>query len=1118
MMTRKNLQFRKHPDCFFFRKNVSHGIIYCLFRNRTQTRLYSIRLIAPAGYELFIDIMKDLSAMTSHSPNKKNNRHSSASGHHIYPLILIFFFLSGITGLMYEILWTRMIETIIGNAPYAVSIVLTVFMGGLGLGSWLAGRIIDRDSSPDRLLRIYGLLELTVGAWGIILPVLLLLFRPLYSLLYNTFFHQFTLYNLLTFTGCATLLIVPSTCMGATLPVLSRFYVTSQSVIGSRLGRLYGINTIGAAIGSFLCGFWIIGALGVYETLALAIVMNSLLGLACILLSRTQGLKTTAGQHTLSENAPDNEKQYPITGMDTAVLAIFAVSGFCSMTYEVIWTKLLGLIVGPTTYSFTIVITVFILGLALGSMFFGWLVDRMRMSLHLLVGTQIAAAFCAVAVSQVLGSTQLFFAKLIYVFQGNFVLLTVMKTMMLFIIMLPVTFLLGATFPLVGKIYVRSIAHLGRSIGFAYSINTIGAVLGSFSAGFILIPLLGKEHSLALAAVVQLLTAFGTTVLIMFATQRDKKIVTAFAIITILTIVMIARYPRWDRYMLSIGKYHRVDSAEFNVLGWLDVLLNRTGGYKDNTRDELVYFGDGVGGFTVVTHDTDVFGKDKYCLFNSGKADASLRSDDMFTQTLLAHFPLIFHPNPESVMVLGLASGITAGETLNYPVKKLDVIDINKQVVKASDYFIPWNNNVLRDPRTELIIQDGRAHIQLTDRTYDVIISEPSNPWMAGLASLFTKEFFSAVDSHLNDGGIFCQWVHTYQIDWENFSMIGRTFASVFPKGALITFNPGNNGLDYLLIGLKGNRTLDPSIALNNYQYASKSHNMVLADSRIFTALIFAENLTDIFGPGTLNTQNHPLLEFNAPKQISIINDPDISENLFTRRKISPQIFRQLQQLGTDVDLQIDLTAYLLGFCLEKGNIVAIDKATPKQSERYKALMMDYCSRNLVQDFSFIAGDSIRTACIDHQIASLTAQATSSPHPADIYLHIGVVSEIKNDIPAALAFFNRAIQADPENTVPYYNIGYIYEREGNYDQAFRFYQEALAKYPYYKEAHNNIAILYDRMNQPDEAIRHLREALRADPSWSYAHKNLGILLNKSGRTEEGQYHLQKASELEKKSQ
>jgi len=431
-----------------------------------------------------------------------------------------------------------------------------------------------------------------------------------------------------------------------------------------------------------------------------------------ILVSYRIILKTGSYQ-ILNETAVISREKIP-SETDTSIfskkefvyaLFIFSISGFCAMAYEVTWVKLLGLIVGPTTYSFTIVLVAFISGLGLGSIFFGRMADKPGNTFFLLLLTQIVAALTALVLSQVMGNSQIFFAKLIHNFKDNFALLSFLKALVLFCFMFVPTFCFGATFPLVGKICTRSLSRTGKSIGYAYSVNTIGAVLGSFCAGFLFIPFIGKENTITLLAVVQLLTAFLAGFHV-FKKHTFKWL--ALAIPVIVGLILTCYYPHWNRKMLSEGKYQRFAKIEKTNLSWWDSLISGTEIFEKFVNYEVVYFGDGIGGFTTVNkYPPNVFNETVYALLNSGKADASSAKNDMFTQTLLAHFPMLFHKNPENVLVLGLASGITSGEILHYPVKNLDTIEINKQVVKASDFFIPWNNKVLNHSRTNLILQDG---------------------------------------------------------------------------------------------------------------------------------------------------------------------------------------------------------------------------------------------------------------------------------------------------------------------------------------------------------------------------------------------------------------------------
>ncbi|MBP2680516.1 MAG: hypothetical protein H6Q78_379, partial [Candidatus Krumholzibacteriota bacterium] len=360
------------------------------------------------------------SARPENRPEGRSAPQARSTG--FFALVLACFFVSGLTGLVYEILWTRMLVKIIGSSPFAVAIVLTVFMAGLGLGSYVAGRTIDRIAEPRKLIRIYGLLELSIGCYGLVLPLLLFAFKPLYAVVYNKLFAHFLAYNLLTFIGCVVLLIVPVTCMGATLPILARFFVTNLSRVGTHVGRLYGLNTVGAAAGSLLCGFWLIDLLGVWGTLLLAVLLNGLIGATCLISSARLPRRAASPQAGgPADERPDAHRDTaPDRSFGSYALVIFAVSGFCAMAYEVIWIRLLGLVVGPTTYSFTIVLVTFITGLALGAMFFGWLGDRMKSPIVLLLSTQTAAGLCALFFSQIAGNSQIFFAKLIFQFKDNF--------------------------------------------------------------------------------------------------------------------------------------------------------------------------------------------------------------------------------------------------------------------------------------------------------------------------------------------------------------------------------------------------------------------------------------------------------------------------------------------------------------------------------------------------------------------------------------------------------------------------------------------------------------------------------------------------------------------------
>ncbi len=1069
----------------------------------------------------------------------------------LYTIILCCFFVSGLTGLVYQILWTRMIIKIIGSAPFAISIVLTVFMGGLGLGSYLTGRIIDQVREPLKLVAIYGLLEIGIGLYGLVLPLLLWLFRPVYAVLYNHLFQHFFTYHFLTFLGCLVLLLLPVTLMGATLPVLSRFFVTSLNRIGTHVGRLYGFNTIGAALGSLLCGFWLIQYCGITGALFSAVVGNILIGIVCLLAARrwSRRLLPTGTVNREKPLAPEiKEVMNQSRGPVWHALIIFAISGFCAMAYEVIWVKLLGLLVGPTTYSFTIVLVTFITGLALGSIFFGWLVDRVNRPTILLLSTQLLSALFALWVSQLIGDGQIFFSKLIQHFQDDFTRLICVQSSVLFVFMFLPTFCLGATFPLVGKIFTRSLQKTGRSIGYAYSVNTIGAVLGSFCAGFLFIPLAGKELSIRLITGFQIIaTLIIWTILLIKAGKKRLALVPVATLAGSILFFALLQYPHWNRLMLARGKYHRFEQLKKHKIGWTKALFDGMEIYAKDNESELAYYADGIDGFTsVLKTKPDVFGQVHYSLLNSGKADASSQKADMAIQTITAHFPMLFHPHPETVLVLGFASGITAGEVLHYPIQRLDTVEINRQVVAASDFFRPWNNGVRTDHRSELIIQDGRAHLTLTDRKYDVIISEPSNPWMAGLATLFTAEFMNLAKDRLNAGGIFVQWIHSYQMNWSTFSMVGRTFSTVFPNGLLVSANSLNPlcGPDFLLIGFQNDSTLDLETARKNLPYAQKSTNMSLLNPELFFNLVVSEKLGALFGPGPINTDNHPYLEYEAPKLMHyMVSSKEIMQKIAASRWLSEPIGAVIEKNRTDLDHLIDWEVFRLAFRQHEAGSLDLSQATDSQRERYHQLLTNYCAITPIYDFSFIHDAQFRQDSIHAHLDGLNQLAEAATDKTEHFYYMGWVCN-NNKLPYSAAhFFLKALtykpadaksndalkklclsqDADilyhllakevlqhPDNPSLYYQTGILSQRQGRMDAAGELFQKSASMAPEFILPLNELVFLAIEKGDYADAISIYQKMISIKPQQANLYYNVACLFSKRNMPQESLEWLKKA--------
>jgi spermidine synthase len=1061
--------------------------------------------------------------------------------------------MSGTAGLVYEVLWVRMIDKIIGSAPYAVAAVLTVFMGGLALGSFFVGRLIDRLENRSVLLAVYGALELVIGVYALVLPFVINAVTPLYTMIYDRLYDVPLVYQAATFLGCTALLIIPTTLMGGTLPVLCRYYVRELDHIGRRTGVLYGLNTIGAALGTLLCGFVLIPRLGLSATLYSAAAVNITAGTLCLLASRLKGDRQKQ-EVTACKPMPDEQKQNLMASPSSQnqvvwALVLFAVSGFCSMACQVFWSRLIGLLIGPTNYSFTLVVATFIVGLAAGSVVFGRLSDRITRIFHLLVITQIGAALFSLMTSQILGNSQFFFAKLIHVFHGQFVTLLWVQSLVLFALMAIPTFFLGAAFPLVNRIFAKSMPMVGRAIGTAYAVNTIGAILGSFTAGFILIPLAGKQQGLAFVFFVQFTAA--VMALTAVGLKRTRP-VARFSMATILVLfgVFIAiHFPSWNQTLLSRGWYRDFETLTSRMIqtSWLNAFFAGPDLLaKQREGIDVVFQGEGVGGFTTVERETTSVGAVEYAMFNSGKADASSHGDRS-TQTLSGHIPMLFHPHAKKVMVLGLASGMTPGEVLHYPVERLDILEINDQVVAACrKYFGPYNNRCLEDPRTRLIVQDGRNHLALTGERYDAIISEPSNPWMAGLANLYTRDFFLLVKNRLTGQGLFAQWIQSYEMDWDTFALLGRTFTSVFPGGVMIKIGP----VDYMLLARADDKTLDWNIAQSNIVHAQKSKNAAFADAGFLAHLVVTEDLNVLFGNGPIHTDNMPHLEFSAPRHL-FDGHLDIERKAAAMRRLSQGTLSVLES-HSRTESMLDLMAFSASVNAPLFSVLDFKKLSGDQKNRYLAVTRDFCGRESVPTYAIFHDRETKEACADIQIDRIrgcmakhgarkqTVIARDHYNLALALIASGRGDEAKKELEATLRLdsmhfdgvfasgllhaesgqwldasscFQKAVGLSPGSAQAHRYLGMAEARQGLWNSALTSLSRALALNPDDVAALNERGAIFLRLNMADEAIRDFTQALILNPQDAESHNSMAMALSKKGNLVQAAAHLNEALKI-----
>ena len=790
------------------------------------------------------------------------------------PLFVLLYAASGTAALIYEVTWTRLLTLDMGHTVAAISIVLAAFMGGLSAGAWLGGR-----TGALRLHRlvVYAALELLIALFAIALPAGLHGLAPVMAWAYmdGDAPLRFTLARAALSLG---LIAVPAAAMGATFPIAASWFAERPAITSSSAGTarastpaaiLYAANTAGAAAGAMAAGFWLIPAVGLRATTWMGVGLNVMAALgASWIVRRDLAAAPLAGHDAVRDagsKASIRRPRQPSPAMPDAQPALAsaaaALAGFTALVSEVAFTRLLALIIGPTTYAFATMAASFITGIALGSAAGDRLARRVpRPALWLGVTLLFAAASGSLAAAYAAGRLPLVVAAEVAAADATFQGVVIRQAADVAMLMLPMTLAFGIAFPLALALASSGTASVGRDAARVYVANTIGAVAGALGAGFVLIPRFGLQGTLAGTGSVAVLgaTAVAAAALAPRRTRWRPQLAAAVIVASALCAALIAT-PRWDRNLLSSGAYKYAPYIHADNAADVDAML-RAG--------RLEYYKEGAAATVSVRR---LLGR--LSLAIDGKIDAS-NSGDMLTQRMLGVLPVLLHPDPQDLCVIGLGSGVTLASAMATGlVSHADAVEISPEVVEASAFFSKENGDILRAPGVRLVLGDGRSHLQLTKRHYDVIVSEPSNPWMAGVASLFTREFFAAARTKLKRDGVICQWAHTYDMSDRDLRSIVHTFATVFPESTMWRVGDG----DLLLIGTTG-KDIEARLANMADRCRRASIAEVLRDVGIEPAAapfqllsMFAGGPAALarYGSGaSVQTDDRTALEFTAPASI----------------------------------------------------------------------------------------------------------------------------------------------------------------------------------------------------------------------------------------------------------
>ena len=760
------------------------------------------------------------------------------------------FFLSGVAGLVYQVAWGKALGLIFGYTTYAIATVLAVFMAGLACGSAFFGRWIKTRAQP---ILIYSKIEILVGVAGALSLAGLAGVRWIYLGTYAHLGEMGALLLAIRFLGAAVVLFVPTFLMGGTLPILVQGVTWNRAELGERVSQLYWVNTLGAVVGTLLCGFVLLPALGLRLTVGVGVALNVIAGLIA-----ERVAKAFDGPPEEKEAKKTKARQIaaalPVGVSRGFLLILFGVVGATAFAYEIAWTRLLSIEIGSSTYAFTVILAAFLAGGVIGSIAFQVLFARRKqVGVGTFSRTQTWIGGAAVASLILFRWIPSVIPVLLRATHQSFGGLVLAQIVTSGLTVLPMAAVFGFNFPAVLVLLHGEKEEEGGGtatvIGKAYAANTMGAIAGSLITGFVLVPWLGSFRVIAMMATVNLLLA--VTLEWSSLSRRVPAVAANLAGCALALVVGILPYfNNPARLSLSATLYGNTFQGHLT----LDEIA---------ATNDVVYSAEGVNDSIAVIR------SDNYVALRvNGKVDAS--TGDARTQLLLGHLGAALSRSPKRVMIVGFGSGMTIAAVARYPdVERIDCVEIEPAVVRASPYLESLNRGVLGDPRVNVIFDDARNFLLTTREQYDLIISEPSNPWIAGIATLFTNEFYAGVRQRLAPGGMFVQWVQAYSLAPEDLKMIAATLAPHFAEVTLWRAEAP----DLLFLGRTEEGPLEFGRLRGLWQEKGLRQDFEAMDVHEPEGMVAYFLLDDAavrkLGEGSvLNTDDRTLLEYHAPRTL----------------------------------------------------------------------------------------------------------------------------------------------------------------------------------------------------------------------------------------------------------
>ncbi len=1001
--------------------------------------------------------------------------HSARNG-----LVAALFLASGATALVYEVVWTRLLTTsVFGSTSQAISTVLAAFMAGLALGAyWLAPRADDMA----RPLRLYAVLEAGIGVYAFAFPLLVKGVLWVY-LVFATGRDPNALLGALRFGLAFAVLLAPSTMMGATLPALVRYATRSVGSVGKQTGIFYAVNTAGAVLGTLLAAFVLIRTLGVTMTLVATGVANLIIAVVAWRVGADEGAP--------AEDAPDDDAgasdaEHP-PRVVRAATAAFAVSGFCALAYEVLWTRILVFFLGSTTYAFATMLAAFLTGIAAGSAYASRWVERANRPAALLGAAQVAIGISAVVLLPLFGETYTVVRAI-----GIGGRVTVFFVCVLF--MLVPTFLMGVSFPLAARITAGRTGRVASTLGGVYALNPLGAIAGSLAAGYAIAPTFGIRNGILLVAAVNVVA--GVAVLNAQPNARPWEAWAPLAVGAATVVVGFALFPRTQFFVKSA-----IYQQQFTAMGTTADVLS----YEENADASVTVIRDPEG--------------EKRLYVDTNEAANESRWDAP-SHRVIAHVPLLLHPDPKRALVVGFGMGRTSNSIAQHGVH-VDAVEISPGVPRAARrFFSQPNNGILDSPLFSLHINDGRNYVLTTRTRYDMISTGIIHPLVSsGSSSIYSRDFYEMCRDILTEDGVMSQWVPLHRVPLAEFKTILRTFQDVFPETTVwYKYTP-----DFLILaGTKKPQTIDFRDWIARAQDAAVDGDLAKDDldawSLLDSYLMGPEAVREFVGDGRLHTDDRPVLEFFGANLGGMMTTQVANIQAMARRRES--VFPLLRNFAgrTEQDyVRAELARYFDATeKLIEGQAILASGNYDQAAALYRLAGQlnsdDPTIRYHIQETTDLVISELDTGIIAME-REIKDRLRSNPNDTEALMNLALVYRNANRLDEAIHQFERGLDVEPDNVRLHLALGETHQQNGDLDAAIASFARAAELAPDMVVIHGSLSAMYEQAGRIPEAMDAAREVLRIDPANPLGYSTLGALYMSQGDLTAAIQHYERALSL-----